>query len=332
MSNIHCGRDLNADVKAALSMCDFTVTDSNVAALYPKLSGDAFIIPAGEKSKNTETLNAILDAMQKRGIKRGDTVAALGGGVVGDITGFAAALYMRGVDWVSIPTSLLAMVDSGIGGKTAVDFNGIKNLVGAFHSPRDIFINAEFLKTLPEREWLCGDGELIKTCLLTEDAFKLLSSSLNAVFDNDIDGIYPLITECVKIKNAVVTADPTEKDLRKILNMGHTVGHALESIDGYKLSHGEYVLKGLMTEAAMCADVMDKDFYELYIKLLKMFTSPPLSTSGAVSGKASIDKKNEGDSVSLVVPVRPGKITEVKLSHDAFRARYDSAVKILRSE
>lgn len=332
MSNIHCGKDLSADVKAALSMCAFTVTDGNLAALYPEFTAGAYVIPAGEKNKNVNVLNDILEAMQARGLKRGDTVAAFGGGVVGDITGFAAALYMRGIDWVSIPTSLLAMVDSGIGGKTAVDFNGIKNLVGAFHSPRDIFINVGFLKTLPKREWLCGDGELIKTCLLTENAFKLLSDDLNAVFADDVDGIYPLITECVKIKNAVVTADPTEKNLRKILNLGHTVGHALESLDGYKLSHGEYVLKGLMTEAAMCKDMIDGGFYDGYIKLLKLFTTPPLSSSGAVCGKAVSDKKNNGDTISVVFPVRPAETKEVRLSADEFRARYDCAVKELKAE
>ena len=170
MSNIHCGKDLTSGVIDALGFCAFTVTDDNVARLYPELTKNAYVIPAGEASKTPETLFAVLAEMSNRRIKRGDRIAAVGGGVVGDLTGLAAALYMRGVEWTSIPTSLLAMVDSGIGGKTAVDFNGIKNLVGAFHMPRDIVISCEFLKTLPEREWLCGTGELIKTCLLSKDA------------------------------------------------------------------------------------------------------------------------------------------------------------------
>ncbi len=330
MSNILCGKNLTCDVEESLSSCAFVVTDSNLAALYPELLNDPFVIDAGEKSKNAETLLKILTEMQKRGVKRRDTVAAFGGGVVGDITGLAAALYMRGVDWVNIPTSLLAMVDSGIGGKTAVDHNGIKNLVGAFHMPRDIIINADFLNTLPEREWLCGKGELIKTCILSESAYGSMTESIAALQDDDLTGIYPLIRICVDIKNAVVTADPEEKQLRKILNVGHTVGHALESTDGYKLSHGEYIIKGMMTEAAMCRDIIEPEFYGALTELLSGFSAPPRTTGKAVCSLAMSDKKNVGDTISLMIPLRPGSITEVRLSAAEFANRYDRAIRELR--
>ncbi|MDE7463936.1 MAG: 3-dehydroquinate synthase [Clostridiales bacterium] len=332
MSNIVCGKSIYDTVAAALKSCALTVTDTNLRALYPELTADAFTIDAGEKSKNVTTLCAILAEMHKRGIKRGDRIAAFGGGVVGDITGLAAALYMRGIEWVNVPTSLLAMVDSGIGGKTAVDFDGVKNLIGAFHEPTDIYVNAEFLKTLPEREWLCGDGELVKTCLLSEEAFVKLKGNLSQLFDKSIDGAFPLIECAIGIKNAVVTVDPHEKDVRKILNVGHTVGHALESVDGYKLSHGEYVLKGMMTEAAMCKELVDSEFYDGYIKLIGLFTRPPKTSANAVCNLASSDKKNTKGTISVMLPTAPGKVTEVKLAPDDFKSRYNAALKELKAE
>lgn len=331
MSNIICGRNIADNVDRAFSLCAFTVTDTNVAELYPQYSKDAFVISAGEKSKTPQVLFSILDAMAKHGLKRGDCIAALGGGVVGDITGLAASLYMRGVDWINIPTTLLAMVDSGIGGKTAVDFNGVKNLVGAFHSPRDIVISAEFLRTLPEREWLCGSGELIKTCLLTENAYAKLRDKLDGLVAKNPNDVYELIETCVAIKNAVVSADPKEKNLRKILNVGHTVGHALESLDGYKLSHGEYVIKGMMTEIAMCKDIVDECFYADIIALLKRFTTPPRTTGKAVCQKAALDKKNVGNTVSIMLPKAPADIIDVKMETADFLQRYDSALKELKN-
>ncbi len=330
MSNILCGNDIAGDVKTALSMCAFVVTDSNVAKLYPELTDGAFVMPAGEKNKNPETLFKILGEMQNRKLKRGDTMAAIGGGVVGDTAGFAAAVYMRGIKWTNIPTTLLAMVDSGIGGKTAVDFCGVKNLIGAFHEPTDIVINTSFLNTLPPREWLCGIGELVKTCLLTTDAYLKLKNDLDALRSYDSRAINELVRLCVDIKSAVVKADLTETGLRKILNVGHTVGHALESLDGYMLSHGEYVLKGMMTELAMCKDLVDEEFYGEMIPLLKSFTPAPRTTAKAVCEKATMDKKNEFDTISIMLPVSAGNVTEVKMEYADFTARYNDALKELK--
>ncbi len=331
ISNILSGKSIMRDVENAVKACKFVVTDSNLARLYPTLTSGAFVIPAGEKSKNPDMLFSILAEMCSRGLKRGERVAAIGGGVVGDITGLAAALYMRGVEWVNIPTTLLAMVDSGIGGKTAVDFNGVKNLIGAFHLPERIVISADFLKTLPEREWLCGTGELVKTCLLTAAAYGELKVRKKGLTEKDPDEVYALISLCVKIKNAVVRADPKEKQLRKILNVGHTVGHALESLDGYKLSHGEYVLKGMMTEIAMCKDIIDEKFYAEILPMLRSFAEPPRTTAKAVCEKSLSDKKNDGDTISLMVPSSVGKITEVKLSQSDFTQRYNRALKELKA-
>lgn len=330
MSNIVCGKNIGENVKAALSTCAFTVTDSNLSTLYPEFTAGAYVIPAGEKSKTMTTLCSILAEMHKRGIKRGDRVAAFGGGVVGDITGFAAAIYMRGVEWINVPTSLLAMVDAGIGGKTAVDFEGVKNLVGAFHEPKDIYVNIEFLKTLPPREWLCGNGELVKTCLLSAAAFGTLNDNLERLFDHDIDGMYPLIECAIGIKNEIVKADLKESGLRKILNVGHTVGHALESVDGYKLSHGEYVLRGMMTEVAMCRDMLDTAFYDDYIDLVGKFTRPPRTSANAVLELAMSDKKNSDNLISIMLPTAPGVVKEVKLEREEFKSRYDRALEALK--
>ena len=331
VSNILCGKDLTEDAATAIKDCRFVVTDSNLASLYPELTSGAFVIPAGENSKRQSVLFNILSAMQKKGLKRSDRVCSVGGGVVSDITGLAAAMYMRGVEWVNIPTSLLAMVDAGIGGKTAINFNGVKNLVGAFHLPERIVISAIFLKTLPEREWLDGAGELIKTCLLTEDAYKTLNANLDGLKAKDIDKVYPLISLCVDIKNAVVKADPQEGGLRKILNVGHTVGHALESIEKYKLSHGEYVLKGMMTELTMCKDIVDNSFYREILPILRSFTNPPTAAASAVCRRSLSDKKNDANTISVMVPTSPGKVIEVKMRQDDYKSRYASALKELNA-
>ncbi|MCH5162920.1 MAG: 3-dehydroquinate synthase [Clostridiales bacterium] len=330
MSNIVCGKDITENIAAALGDCKLTVTDSNLRALYPELLGDAFVIEAGEKSKNIDTLCSILAEMHRRGLQRRDRVAAFGGGVVGDITGLAAALYMRGIEWINVPTSLLAMVDAGIGGKTAIDFDGVKNLVGAFHEPTDIYVNVGFLKTLPDREWLCGSGELVKTCALDAAAYKKLNENIDLLLNKDVDGVYLLIECAIEIKNGVVTADLRESGLRKILNVGHTVGHALESLDGYKLGHGEYVFKGMMVEAAMFKEDMDKAFFDGYVKLIKLFTRPPVSSANAVCSLAMSDKKNTAGTISIMVPITAGDVKEYKIEPTEFKTRYDEAVKELK--
>lgn len=329
-TNLIYGANIRGDVENALSACSMVVTDSNVAELYPDLAANAFVIPAGEKSKSMETLTAILTEMDARGLKRTDKVAALGGGVVGDVTGLAAALYMRGIDWIVIPTTLLAMVDSSIGGKTAIDLLGTKNLIGAFHAPERIVISYDFLETLYQDDWLCGYGEIIKTCLLTEKSYEALIERVDGMAEYNRDDVYALIEKCIEIKNAVVDADPTEKRMRKILNVGHTVGHALEVLDGYKSSHGEYVLKGIMTECAMCKDLMDEEFYEQLISLCKRFVTPPRTTSGSVIKRAVRDKKNDGDTITVMLPVSAGEIIELRISQSDFTQRYDRAIKELK--
>lgn len=330
MSEIICGKCIDDEVKRALDGCALVVTDGNVKKLYGELSRGAFVIEAGEKNKTPETLFDILGAMSDKKLKRGDTVAALGGGVVGDITGLAAALYMRGIAWINVPTTLLAMVDSSIGGKTAVDFRGIKNLVGAFWLPSKVVINSSFLRTLDDREWLCGMGELVKTCFLDASAFELLKKNIYKLKARDADVAYKLIEVCAKLKDDVVTHDFKESGLRKILNVGHTVGHALESADGFELSHGEYVIKGMTAELAMLEENVDKEFYSAALDILLSLSPPPTARACDIIDAACADKKNAGDTVAIMLPVNAGEIREFKLSREDFSARYDRAVKAVR--
>ena len=329
MTNILCGGS-EADILNALSFCSMIVTDVNVAKLYPKYTKNAYVIPEGESSKSPEVLFSIIAEMSKRNIKRDDVIAAVGGGVVGDVTGLAAALYMRGIDWINIPTTMLAMVDAGIGGKTAVNVGGVKNVAGVFHAPKSTVISFEFLETLYEREWLCGYGELVKTCLLTKHAYEQLKARVDGLLEFDRDDVYALIQECVNIKRAVVAADPKEKALRKILNVGHTVGHALESLDCGRLSHGEYIMKGMMTECAMCNDIIDEKYYNELNDIFYRFTTPPRTTAKSVCEFALKDKKNTGDTITLMLPVSPGEILDVRIAQEDFLSRYDRAIKEMR--
>ena len=240
------------------------VTDSNVAPLHlarvvkafdrAGYKVSTFSFEAGEASKTVETYLAVIEALRYRRFSRKDIVVALGGGVVGDIAGFAAATYMRGISVVQMPTTLLAMIDSSVGGKTGVDLAGGKNLLGAFHQPILVAADLDFLDTLPEAEWRCGIGEGIKyACLAGGELEKLLA-----------EGIEPLerfVELCVSYKAHVVEQDQFEGGKRMLLNLGHTLGHALECASGYTVPHGVAVAKGvlIMARAALKAGELRRD-------------------------------------------------------------------------
>ena len=225
----------------------FLVTDDGVPAQYARAlaaqcrTATVHVVPRGEGSKSPESLTALLEAMLRAGLTRGDCVAAVGGGVVGDLAGLAAALYMRGIDWYNLPTTLLAMVDSSVGGKTAVNLGGVKNAAGAFWQPKAVLIDPEVLDTLPQRQLSNGLAEAVKMAL-THDA------KLFARFE-DPAGYGPveeIIAACLRIKTAVVAADEREAGLRRVLNFGHTLGHGLEAAAGGRLLHGEAVALGML--------------------------------------------------------------------------------------
>lgn len=324
------------ELKSVVSEAKLIVTDRNVKKLYGDITDGAYVLPVGETAKSTGVLFDIIKAMHDSGMTRSDTLCAVGGGVVGDVAGLAAALYMRGIKLVSVPTTLLAIVDSSIGGKTAVDFDGVKNLVGAFKEPNRIVTCFKFIDTLDCRERLCGVGEIVKTCMLTSSAFDRLfefSDDLKSFIDGegyDARALKELADICIATKREIVERDPLEHGLRAILNVGHTVGHALESVNNYDKSHGEYVMSGMLAELAMLKEFVDAEFYARVTGLLTTFVRPPKSTANGVLKAASGDKKNSSDDICVMLPTKPGDIAEIRMARDEFKLRYESAIKELK--
>ena len=251
------------------------ITDSNVAPLHLEdvlkaLSGsgaDVFslVLPAGEEHKNLDSIETIYQFLIDHCLDRNDLLAALGGGVIGDMTGFAAATYLRGIDFIQLPTTLLADVDSSIGGKTGVDYHSYKNMIGAFKQPRLVYINLSVLRTLPARQFSTGMAEIIKhACIMDTDYLRFLEDNRERIVKQEPELLLETIARSLVIKKKVVEEDPTEKGIRAILNFGHTLGHALEKESGFSLTHGEGVSlgcvaamyisrrKGLLTEEDCC--------------------------------------------------------------------------------
>ena len=239
------------------------VTDSNVAALYleevkavlsqccSKIS--VFIFPAGEENKNLNTVKEFYEHLIREHFDRKDMLAALGGGVTGDLCGFAAATYLRGIDFIQIPTTLLSQVDSSIGGKTGVDFDAYKNMVGAFHMPRLVYTNLEALLTLPKEQFSSGMGEVIKHGLIRDKAYyQWLKDNHDAIMARDLSVCREMVFWSNEIKKAVVEKDPTEQGERAYLNFGHTLGHAVEKLKDFSLLHGHCVGLGCVAAARIC--------------------------------------------------------------------------------
>jgi len=234
----------------------FWSTDKNIAeawgedlgGLCSKSHTDIIVLPPGEEQKQLATVERICQILISMGAERGDTLVACGGGGVGDISGLAASVYLRGIRYVQVPTTLLAMVDSSVGGKTGVDLPEGKNLIGTFHQPAFVMIDVEFLKTLNEREFRSGFAEVVKTALIGDPKlFKAIQDGTDQLcLKRDADALIDTISACIKFKSEIVTKDEKETDLRRILNFGHTVGHALEVLGEYTtLRHGEAVFWGM---------------------------------------------------------------------------------------
>ena len=279
----------------------FIITDSGVPVIYAekikKLCKTAtlYTVEAGEGSKSLTTLKSVLTAMTDAELDRGDAVIAVGGGVVGDLAGFAASVYMRGIDFYNVPTTLLSQVDSSIGGKTAVNLNGIKNIVGSFKQPRAVLIDTDTLKTLEPRQIANGLAEVIKMAATSNaELFEFLEDHDEEYVYTNIEGI---IVEALKIKQSVVEKDERETGLRRILNFGHTLGHGIEASEALGgLLHGECVALGMLPFA-------HGEARERIKRLLTKF-SLPTEYHGNISSAASYaqhDKKCKGETVSVIV-------------------------------
>lgn len=236
------------------------VTDSNVEKLYAKevesvlseVCKEVFVFtfPAGEENKNMNVVQELYAFLIERQFDRNDVLVALGGGVVGDLTGFAAATYLRGVRFIQIPTTLLAQVDSSIGGKTGVDFSQYKNMVGAFHMPSLVYMNLKTLDSLSERMYYSGMGEVLKYGLIKDAAFfSWLIEHMYEIQDREYETVREMVQKSCTIKKMVVEKDPTEQGERALLNFGHTIGHAIEKYMNFQMLHGECVALGTVAAA-----------------------------------------------------------------------------------
>lgn len=287
------------------------ITDDTVDKLYSdvvmKSLSDAgfetfkFVFPHGEKSKNISTFSSILEFLAESGLTRTDALVALGGGVVGDVAGFAAASYLRGIDFIQIPTTLLACVDSSVGGKTAIDLKAGKNLAGAFYQPKLVIADFETLSTLTDGIFADGMAEVIKYGVIFDKAF------FEFLRDNEAkDNLEYVITRCVELKRDIVNADEKEKGVRALLNFGHTVGHAIEKCSGYKIPHGSAVAVGMViiSRAAYKCSFCDENCTDIIASLNKKY-SLPVSTdfsASELSSAAMADKKRAGDKIKLIIP------------------------------
>lgn len=239
------------------------VTDSTVAKLYSAramraiksagLHGHLIVVPAGERTKTVRWATRVLDELVTERFERGSALVALGGGVIGDLTGFAAAVYLRGIPFIQVPTTLVAQVDSSVGGKTGVNHPLGKNLIGAFYQPKLVLIDIATLNTLPTRQWLGGLAEVIKYGMIADEPFfTYLEQHMAPLLKMEEEPVRHIVTQSCRIKAAIVMEDERELDRRRILNFGHTIGHALESLGRYRtLIHGEAVAIGMVHEAAL---------------------------------------------------------------------------------
>ncbi|MBR3751586.1 MAG: 3-dehydroquinate synthase [Ruminiclostridium sp.] len=292
------------------------VSDSNVAPLYldrVKTSLEkagfrtcAFVFPAGESSKNGETYLNLLEFLAENQITRSDTLVALGGGVVGDLTGFAAATFLRGVDFIQLPTTLLAAVDASVGGKTAIDLKNGKNLAGAFYQPRLVLCDLDTLDTLPDDIFADGCAEVIKYGMIGDES--LLDLLGQKHFRDDPEEV---VARCIASKRDLVEADEFDTGARQLLNLGHTIGHGIEACSGYGIPHGKAVAMGMtiITRAAIAQGMCPADSLGKLQKLLKQYGLPDATEYSAADlyEKTLSDKKRTGGTISLVVPIAWGK-------------------------
>lgn len=293
------------------------VTDSHVEKYYAKQVQDiaqeiasyvcVFSFPAGEESKTLDVVEDLYEVLIKARFDRKDVLLALGGGVVGDMTGYAAATYLRGIRVVQLPTSLLAMVDSSIGGKTGVDFRGYKNMIGAFHQPSAVYMNISTLKTMTDEQYFSGFGEIIKHGLIKDmDYFKDVVDSVDALGQRDLAALEDVIFCSCKIKRQVVENDPKEQGERALLNFGHTLGHAIEKLKDFQLLHGECVSIGMVAAAYISRKrgMIDSAEYSLIADTLQGL-SLPITTNGLeaedIIRVSKNDKKMNGKQIRFIL-------------------------------
>ncbi|QIB26725.1 3-dehydroquinate synthase [Caloranaerobacter azorensis] len=253
--------------------------------------------------------------MLEAGCNRKTTLISLGGGVVGDLTGFVAATFMRGINFVQIPTTLLSQVDSSIGGKVGVNFKNYKNIIGSFYQPKGVIIDTETLKTLDEREIINGLGEVFKYGLIMDyDFFLWLNDNLNSILKLENNYIMNIVKKSLNIKKIIVQKDEKESNIRKVLNFGHTIGHGIETLDDFNtFKHGEAVVLGMMLESLISTEMglIDRKYYIEIIDSLSRLVSPVKFSAfeqKQIMNAIKHDKKNEKGKIVLVLPIGKGRV------------------------
>ena len=303
--------------------------------VYKLYSGDLnfeddeiFIMPDGEKEKNYKNYINIMKCAFDKGLTRDDIIIAVGGGVVGDIAGFAASTYMRGIDYIQVPTTLLAMVDSSVGGKTAIDLDNYKNLVGTFYQPSRVFININFLETLNRRQYNSGLGEILKYAFIEDNCeyskpiflFEYLTLCAERLQERDPITLCRIIEYCLDLKISVVNQDEKEAKLRKILNFGHTFAHAIESLSKFKkYTHGEAVIQGIffVLKLAYQENRISYSYYSLSLDLLTKYgfkEETPKYKPEEIIEMMKRDKKAKQEKIIFILPCDKRKVKEVKIT------------------
>ena len=295
------------------------LSDDKVFPLYGKVVADALkaagfstlshVIPNGEQSKTLDNVTAFIDCMVKAQVTRTDMVLALGGGVVGDMAGFAAAIYLRGIPYIQVPTTLLAAVDSSVGGKTAVDISAGKNLVGAFHQPSLVYLDTDTLNTLDPAVMRDGFAEVIKYGIILD------GNLFDTVAKPGSFDLKNVIARCIEIKRDIVEQDEFDKGLRGLLNLGHTFGHAIEKLSGFTITHGSAVARGMIIAAKVARIYGFTDYTDVITKVVKEYgfeTECPYSADELYSVILS-DKKRSGADITLVLPKQIGASTLEKM-------------------
>lgn len=301
------GKHYLHQVSASLSHAGFTVYH--------------YVFSNGEASKNAEELIKIVEFCAEKHLTRSDLILALGGGVVGDMAGFAAATYLRGIDYVQVPTSLLAAVDSSVGGKTAVNLSAGKNLWGAFKQPIAVYCDPDTLQTLPHKEFINGCGEIIKYGMLDNpELLELLEATPLTQYP---EAVKDIISACVQSKARIVAQDELEGSVRQLLNFGHTFAHGIEKVSQFKVHHGYAVAIGmaLMTQGAVKVDGLDPKVADRFCKIIEAHDLP-IDTDydkEAILEAAKNDKKSHGSTINIIVPSSWGHSVIKEVSHEELR-------------
>ena len=293
------------------------VSDSNVARYHLNEVAElvrevsafthTFVFQAGEANKNLDTVNQCYEELIKSSFDRNDVLIALGGGVVGDLTGFVAATYLRGIRFIQVPTTLLSMVDSSIGGKTGVVYKAYKNMVGAFHQPKLVYMNIASLNTLSDAEYFSGMGEIIKHGLIKDSRYYAwIKTNYDGIVKKDLSTLQDLIYQSCQIKRQVVENDPKEKGERALLNFGHTIGHSVEKLMNFKLLHGECVCLGMAAAAYLSykRTYLTQTEYQDILECISLFYQP-IKVEGLVAEQVyevtKLDKKMDSTKIRFIL-------------------------------